>query len=150
VKHFFWLSDEPLSQESLEWYLKTEKAELSHHHAAWARETGKGVLFYSKRAEDKTTPSGMILLVSNYSSCQDSPINVSQSEAAAVTKIGTTDFSFKVGNATQKFEAANSAERDSWVIAIQKIVEDSKDLKTDVTGRESYKKNLTGYCMCTR
>lgn len=43
-------------------YVKNEKAE-AHHNAAWAQETGKGVLFYAKRAEDKATPSGMILLV---------------------------------------------------------------------------------------
>lgn len=63
VKHFFWFSDEPLSQEAVDAYVKNEKVELAHHNAAWAQETGKGVLFYAKRAEDKATPSGMILLV---------------------------------------------------------------------------------------
>lgn len=63
-----------------------------------------------------------------------------------MTKIGLTDFSFKVGHHTHKFEAATSAERDSWVVSIQKIVDESKDLKADVTGRETYKKNVQGYC----
>ncbi|KAK5947128.1 hypothetical protein PMZ80_001275 [Knufia obscura] len=129
VKHFFWFSEEPLTQGAVDSYVKSEKADVAHHNAAWAQETGKGVMFFAKRAEDKATPSGMILLP----------------EATAVTKVGTTDFSFKVGNHTHKFEAATAGERDSWVVAIQKIVEESKDLKADVTGRESYKKTVQGF-----
>lgn len=64
VKHFFWFSEEPLTQESVDAYVKSEKAEVAHPNAAWAQETGKGVLFFAKRAEDKNTPSGIILLVS--------------------------------------------------------------------------------------
>jgi len=63
VKHFFWFSEEPHSEEALDSYVKSEKADVAHHHAAWARVTGKGIMFYAKRAEDKATPSGMILLV---------------------------------------------------------------------------------------
>lgn len=42
-----------------------EKGKAAHEHSAWAQETGKGVLFYTKRAEDKATPTGLILLVSD-------------------------------------------------------------------------------------
>lgn len=129
VKHYFWFSEEPVSKEALESYVKGEKADVAHTNAAWAQETGKGVLFFAKRAEDKANPTGVILLP----------------EATAVTKVGTTDFSFKVGQHTHKFEAASGAERDSWVLAVQKIVEECKDLKADVTGRESYKKAVEGY-----
>ena len=66
-----------------------------------------------------------------------------------MTKVGFSDFSFKVGHHTHKFEAATTGERDSWVVAIQKIVADSKDLKADVTGRETYKKAIKGYGMFT-
>ena len=72
---------------------------------------------------------------------------VSQPEAAYVTKTGITDFSFKIGNHTHKFEAPTSGERDAWVVAIEKVVQNSKDLKADVTSRESYKKTIEGYCM---
>jgi hypothetical protein len=41
-----------------------EKADAKHSSAAWARETGKGLLFYAKRAEDKAAPAGIINLVS--------------------------------------------------------------------------------------
>jgi len=70
VKHFFWLSDEPVSRDALDSYVKSEKAEVAHDHAAWARETGKGLMFFSKRAEDKATPSGIIILVRGYINVQ--------------------------------------------------------------------------------
>lgn len=66
VKHFFWFSEEPLNKETLDAYVKSEKADVAHHHAAWAQETGKGVLFYAKRAEDKNAPAGLIVLVRPY------------------------------------------------------------------------------------
>lgn len=62
-----------------------------------------------------------------------------------MTRIGSTDFSFKVGSHTHKFEAASSQEQDSWVVAIEKIIEQSKDLKAEITGRESYKKTIEGF-----
>jgi Pleckstrin homology domain len=63
VKHHFWFSDEPLKSEHLASYVRDEKANVAHPNAAWAQETGKGVLFFAKRAEDKATPSGLILMV---------------------------------------------------------------------------------------
>lgn len=69
-----------------------------------------------------------------------------QHDAAGVSKIGATDFSFKVGTHTHKFEATTAAERDSWVVAIQKIVSETKDLKAEITGRDTYKKTVDGFC----
>jgi Pleckstrin homology domain len=56
----------------LDSYLRTEKAEIAHPNAAWAHETGKGLLFFAKRAEDKAAPSGIMNLVgpSCYSNMQ--------------------------------------------------------------------------------
>jgi len=81
--------------------------------------------------------------------CRVKPINSFQADATAVTKSGSNDFSFKADNHTHKFEAASSAERDSWVVAIEKIVEGSKGLKADITGRESYKHTLGDLCKST-
>lgn len=64
TKHYFWFSEEPSTAESLIIFLRSEKADAKHSSAAWARETGKGLLFFSKRAEDKATPAGVINLVS--------------------------------------------------------------------------------------
>ena len=58
-KHHFWFGDEAVSANSLHGV----REKHGNEHAAWARETGKGALFFSKRAEDKDTPGGMILLV---------------------------------------------------------------------------------------
>ena len=62
-KHFFYFSEEPLSSEALTSYVRSEKTGVSQN-AAWARETGKGLLFHSKRSEDKAHPAGLIPLVS--------------------------------------------------------------------------------------
>lgn len=70
VKHFFWFSEEPISAEAINNYVKSEKPEVAHNNAAWAQETGKGVLFYTKRAEDKAHPTGLILLVRSHLSVQ--------------------------------------------------------------------------------
>lgn len=129
VKHFFWFQEEPSTAESLTHFMRSEKADTKHSSAAWARETGKGLLFYSKRAEDKATPTGIINL----------------SEASTVVKEGFNQFSFKTGTVQHRFEAHTSKERDSWVVAVEKIIEETKSLKEDITGRESYKKTIEEY-----
>jgi len=62
-----------------------------------------------------------------------------------VFKEGFTQFSFKVGRHQYRFEAASSGERDSWVVAVEKKIEEAKGLKEEITGKESYKKNLDEY-----
>ena len=62
-KTHFWFGNEAVSHEKLAQYLKSEKAaDVGHHVASWATETGKGLLFYGKEA-DKSTPHGIIPLV---------------------------------------------------------------------------------------
>ena len=63
-KKFFWFSEEPVKSENLTTYVRETKADIAHPTAAWASQTGKGLLFYAKRAEDKATPAGIIKLVS--------------------------------------------------------------------------------------
>ena len=62
-KRFFWFSDEAFKPDTLDSYLRAEKADIAHANAAWAHETGKGLLFFAKRAEDKTAPTGILNLV---------------------------------------------------------------------------------------
>ena len=65
TKKYFWLSDAPLEHEHLSGYLSNEKSkDVAHPNAAHATQTGKGLLFYAKRAEDKGHPQGMFNLVS--------------------------------------------------------------------------------------
>ena len=149
-KKFFWFGDEASTAENLTNFMRTEKADTKHHDAAWARETGKGLLFYTKRAEDKGTPSGVINLVGHSFSLKRSfVLTLTQSEATLVTKEGVNHFSFKVGTHQHRFEAATSQERDSWVVAVEKIVEETKGLKEDLTSRGTYKKNFEEYCKFT-
>ncbi|KAL2410526.1 hypothetical protein ABEF95_002200 [Exophiala dermatitidis] len=129
TKHYFWLSDEPLTSESLATFLRSEKPEGKHSTAAWARETGKGLLFFAKRVEDKASPVGIINLA----------------DASNVIKDGYDQFSFKAGGHQHRFEASKPTERDGWVVAIEKAIEGAKGLKEEITGRESYKKNVEEY-----
>lgn len=64
-KKFFWFSDESLEHKHLSTYLDNEKADIAHRNAAHATQTGKGLLFFSKRAEDKGHPAGILNLVRN-------------------------------------------------------------------------------------
>ncbi|RMZ82721.1 hypothetical protein DV738_g1521, partial [Chaetothyriales sp. CBS 135597] len=129
-KHFFWFSDEPVASDSLDTFVRNEKADSpAHQHAAWARETGKGVLFHSKRAEDKAHPSGVI------------PLH----DVTNLAKEGFDALSFKLGSHTYKFEAPSTAERDSWLAALEKKVEEARALKDEIVSRDSYKKNLDDY-----
>jgi len=63
-KKFFWFGNEAVDPKSLATYLKSEKAEIAHPTAAHAIQTGKGLLFYAKRVEDKAHPAGVLNLVS--------------------------------------------------------------------------------------
>jgi Pleckstrin homology domain len=65
-KRFFWFSDDALKTDTLDSYLRTEKADIAHPNAAWAHETGKGLLFFAKRAEDRAAPSGILNLVGSF------------------------------------------------------------------------------------
>ena len=64
-KKFFWFSDEPVEHKHLTDYLRGEKAtDVTRPNAAHASQTGKGLLLFAKRAEDKPQPQGIINLVS--------------------------------------------------------------------------------------
>lgn len=63
-RKYFWLQDEPISHKSLTSYLRGEKPEVGNHNAAWSSTTGKGLLYFSKTAAEKATPTGVINLVS--------------------------------------------------------------------------------------
>lgn len=69
-----------------------------------------------------------------------------QADASNVIKDGYDQFSFKAGGHQHRFEASKPTERDGWVVAIEKAIEEAKGLKEEITGRESYKKNVEEYC----
>ena len=62
-KKFFWFSDEPVEHKHLSGYVSNEKSDVAHPNAAHAAQTGKGLLFFAKRAEDRPQPAGILNLV---------------------------------------------------------------------------------------
>lgn len=61
-KRFFYFQDEPISEDKLKTYLHKDAA--SRSTAAYASQTGKGLLLYSKAETQKDSPHGIIKLVS--------------------------------------------------------------------------------------
>lgn len=66
AKRFFYFSDDAVESKQLSAFHQNEKAAVANPIAAWASQTGKGLLFFTKRAEDKASPAGIFNLVSKY------------------------------------------------------------------------------------
>ena len=60
---YFWFGDAALDENTLSAYLKSEKPEVGHPNAAYASQTGKGLLLFAKREDDQGTPAGILNLV---------------------------------------------------------------------------------------
>ena len=63
---YFWFSDEPVSVQDLNDYLRGEKADVAHPTAAWSSQTGKGLLYFVKHADKKDKPAGVLNLVRTF------------------------------------------------------------------------------------
>lgn len=61
-RRFFYFQDEPIPEDKLKTYLHKDTA--SRSTAAYASQTGKGLLLYSKVEGQKEVPHGIIKLVS--------------------------------------------------------------------------------------
>ncbi|EEQ88117.1 hypothetical protein RJZ56_005244 [Blastomyces dermatitidis] len=125
-KRFCWFSDDAVEVKQLSTYFQNEKLSVAHPTAAWASQTGKGLLFLAKRAEDKTAPTGIINLA----------------DISDVTKESSNEFQFKLAGHKHTFQAASSDERDSWVAAIEAKAADAKNEKETITSSEGYKAEL--------
>ncbi|KAI1774686.1 Pleckstrin homology domain-containing protein [Hypoxylon cercidicola] len=128
-KQHFWFGTESIPKDKLVTYLKNEKTtEIAHHVAAWATETGKGLLFYGKES-DKGTPSGAIQLA----------------EASEPAVEGTTKFSFTAKGHKHTFKAPTVADRDNWVEQLKLKIGEAKELATTITESEAYKQTLESF-----
>ncbi|KAK8166742.1 Pleckstrin homology domain-containing protein [Phyllosticta citrichinensis] len=125
-KKFFWFGEEPVTKDSLSAYLRGEKAEVGHSTAAWASKTGKGILFFAKNSEQKASPAGALKLA----------------DASDVTKEGNVAFFFKFHGHKHQFEASSQAERDGWIVSIEKGIEEAKVASEEVTSSEEYKATI--------
>jgi hypothetical protein len=64
AKKYFWFGEEPVHADNLREYLRGEKPEVAHPVVAWSSQTGKGLLFFVKHADQKEHPAGALNLVS--------------------------------------------------------------------------------------
>ncbi|EFE42659.1 conserved lysine-rich protein, putative [Trichophyton verrucosum HKI 0517] len=126
VKRHFWFSEEPVESKQLTSYFQNEKLSFAHPNAAWASQTGKGLLFFAKRTEDKANPAGIINL----------------SDVTDITKDGSNEFIFKLHGQKHTFQAADADERDSWIAAIEAKSAEGKAAKEEIVGCEGYKSEL--------
>ncbi|EED24301.1 conserved lysine-rich protein, putative [Talaromyces stipitatus ATCC 10500] len=127
TKRFFYFSDDAVEAKNLTSYLASEKSSAAAQRtAAWATQTGKGLLLLTKRAEDKATPAGIFNL----------------SEVSDISKEGSTEFSFKTHGHKHVFQATSAAERDGWVAALTTKSSEAEAEKETVTGSEGYKAEL--------
>jgi len=62
-KKYFWFGEEPVASSNLTEYLRGEKPEVAHPVVAWSSQTGKGLLFFVKHADQKEHPAGVLNLV---------------------------------------------------------------------------------------
>ncbi|BDD58496.1 hypothetical protein MAP00_003770 [Monascus purpureus] len=125
-KRFFYFSDEPVESKHLHVFHQNEKPAVAHPIAAWASQTGKGLLFYVKRAEDKLTPQGIFSLA----------------DITDLTKEGFNEFHFKVNGQKHTFQAATAKERDSWLATLRAKIEEAKAQKEAITSSEGFKTEL--------
>jgi hypothetical protein len=63
AKKFFWFGEEPVHEANLREYLRGEKPEVAHPVVAWSSQTGKGLVFFVKHADQKEHPAGVLSLV---------------------------------------------------------------------------------------
>ncbi|GFF41163.1 hypothetical protein IFM46972_06445 [Aspergillus udagawae] len=125
-KRFFYFSDEAVEAKHLSVFQQNEKPAVANPIVAWATQTGKGLLFLTKRAEDKATPAGIFNLA----------------EISDLAKEGTNEFLFKVNGQKHTFQAANAAERDSWFVALEAKAAEAKAEKETIVASEGYKAEL--------
>lgn len=122
-KKYFWLGDEPVAAENLREYLRGEKPEVAHSVAAWSSQTGKGLLFFVKHADQKEHPAGVLNLA----------------YATDLAKDGAVAFAFKISGHKHTFEAQTAAERDGWFAAVERAITEAKASKDGIETSDSYK-----------
>lgn len=128
-KKFFWFGTDAVEVKGISAFKADKSPEVAHAIAAWAAETGKGLLFFTEKSEDKSVPHGAVLL----------------SEASEPVVDGTHKFHFTSKGHKHTFKAANTAERDNWVAQLKLKIAEAKELATTVVESETYKKTLESF-----
>jgi hypothetical protein len=134
AKKYFWFGEEAVPATNLREYLRGEKPEVAHPVAAWSSQTGKGLLYFVKHADQKEHPAGALNLA----------------YATDLHKDGANAFAFKISGSKHAFEAQTAAERDGWYLAVEKAITDAKEAKDRIESSEGYKEQKEKIGMCIR
>ncbi|KAF4591984.1 Pleckstrin domain-like protein [Ophiocordyceps camponoti-floridani] len=122
-KEFFFFGSDAVEPKHLAHYQKSEKSsDDAHDNIAWASHTGKGLLFLG----DKKAPHGVINLA-----------NATEPEVD-----GSHKFHFTSKGNKHSFKANSTPERDSWIAQLKLKIAEAKELASNVTESETYKKTL--------
>ncbi|PHH73502.1 hypothetical protein CDD80_3768 [Ophiocordyceps camponoti-rufipedis] len=123
TKEFFFFGSDAVEPKHLAQYQKSEKSsDVAHDNIAWASHTGKGLLFLG----DKKAPHGVINLA-----------NATEPEVD-----GSHKFYFTSKGNKHSFKANSTPERDSWIAQLKLKIAEAKELASNVTESETYKKTL--------
>lgn len=132
-------------------FFQNEKLSVAHPTAAWASQSGKGLLFFAKQAEDKASPLGIINLVSlrlnhqkpkETTCCEYILTDRLQTDISEVSKEGSLEVLFKVNGQKHVFQANNALERDGWLAAFDAKSAEGKAEKETIVNSEGYKTEL--------
>jgi len=122
-KKYLWVGGDAVDTKNLAGYLSGEKSDHVNHNAAWASQTGNGLLFYSKNESEKANPVGVFNLA----------------EITEITEEGTVDFHFQAHGSKHIFQCTGSTERDGWVVLLKERVKEAVELVEGIKSSEGYK-----------
>lgn len=121
------MNDAAVTREHLDLYLRGEKAEISHPVAAWASQTGKGLLFYNKKGDlNHEHPSSILALY----------------DVVDLKKAYPHEIVFKLNGHQHTLKAASDTERDGWYVSLEKAIELGKAQKEAIIESPTYKSEL--------
>ncbi|GAB1728696.1 hypothetical protein NU195Hw_g5091t1 [Hortaea werneckii] len=126
-KKEFWLSDEKVTPQKMDSYMRGEKPEVSNPVVAWASESGKGLLFFNKKGEtDRSRPQSVLPLY----------------DASELKNASPHEITFDISGHKHTLKASSDAERDGWFMSIERAMEMGKAEKETIRGSEGYKAEL--------
>lgn len=147
-----WVGGDAVDTKNLAGYLSGEKSDHVNHNAAWASQTGNGLLFYSKNESEKANPVGVFnlvsrVLLSGYHYLDSSKVCLnfsvanlsSQAEITEITEEGTVDFHFQAHGSKHIFQCTGPTERDGWVVLLKEKVKEAVELVEGIKSSEGYK-----------
>lgn len=134
-KRFFYLGDEAITEQNLEVYRKKDKGDHAASNAAFASQTGKGLLLFAKTKDLKATPAGIFRL---------------DRATEVVTGTSAGKFTVKFGtNGDIHFESIPASDRDSWVSTLKANIEEAKAAAPAIEESEGYKTALEKFAKPT-